>query len=127
MRRDRKGCGKTARYYIDKNDIEPINITHFVSCTDCKYNLLNTHYSSIDDQTEYALCTHPYATTIDMVTGDKLYNYAYVSRNYAKRNDITSCDVGGYLFEPKEMVSDSKDKKYCFTTVLFILLVVFVL
>lgn len=127
MRKDLYGCGKSARYYIDKDDIEPAKITHIVSCTDCKYNMLNTNYSSTDSQIEYALCTHPYTTTVDMVSGEKLYYYTNDMRNYAVPNDIKSCDVGGYLFEPKEMLCDSKDNKYCFTTVLLILLVVFVL
>lgn len=108
MRRKSKECGKSARFYIDKNDIEPIQYTCNAFCTDCKYQKPNTMYYNVHEQTEYALCTHPFATTVDMVSGEELYKYAYMMRNYAKPGDIKSCDVQGYLFEERDKSSTTK-------------------
>lgn len=126
MRRNRKMCGQSARFYIDKNDIEPIEHSCMIFCTDCKFSMPNTNYYTVASQTEYALCTHPYATSVDMVTGEKLYHYTNTMRNYAKPNDIKSCGTGGYLFEPKDQVMKNvvvDDNQFCATTALLFLLI----
>lgn len=97
-----KGCGTSARYYIDKDDIEPIQYNCTIFCTGCKYNQLNTDYYNTFDQKEFSLCTHPFATTFDMVTGEPQYKFASTMRHYAKKDDLKSCGENGYLFEPKD-------------------------
>lgn len=100
-RKDSRGCGRDARYYIDKDSIDPPKINHMVFCTSCKYQKQNTNYYVTYDQNEYAFCTHPLSHKIDMVTGEITYPFASQMRNEKPKDEIRSCGINGYMYEER--------------------------
>jgi hypothetical protein len=99
-RKDIRGCGSGARYYLDKDSIDPPRKEYRVFCTNCKYQRPNTNYYTVYDQNEYAFCTHPLSTIVDMVSGEHSYPFASKVRD---KNDIRSCGSQGYMYEEREV------------------------
>lgn len=110
MREDRRSCGKSARYYLDINELEAPKSTHVFSCTSCVHQKKNNSFSDECDQEEYALCTHPLATEHDMVSGVPIYPYTSDMRKKSKPNDIMSCGEKGFMYEEKPTKDDCQDK-----------------
>lgn len=130
MRHSRGRCGENAKYYIDANDIQPIYYTCQVFCTDCKYNKPDSSYMSEINQLEYAQCTHPFATTIDMISGKKLYTRSRIMRKDADKNDIKSCGADGFLFEAKdtsEKEEFTKKSEWFYSYAILVVVVILIL
>lgn len=111
MRQDMYSCSKSARYYLDVNDIEPPKTVSIVSCTDCVHQTRNTSWYDKSNQSEYAFCTHPLVTKFDMISGEPVYPYTSDMRNNAKPNDIKSCGTSGFMFDEKITAKQNDDSK----------------
>lgn len=131
MRKYSENCGQNAKYYLDKNDVQPIVNQCNVFCTDCKYNKPDDSLLNTEAQLEYAQCTHPSATTIDMVTGSTIYEYSYIMRR--KANDHKSCGANGTLFEKSDNPRNNKKNRLtemlysCAMVIAILMLVLFML
>jgi hypothetical protein len=102
MRAKEHLCGINGKFFIDKTSpVPPIeDITRY--CTQCKYfRLNNVEWYSRDNQIHYGVCTHPSANTIDVVTGDNIYEYAFDMRKDKSSHidDLHLCGKVGLYYE----------------------------
>lgn len=68
-------------------------------CAECKFNI------PLDGSEKYRLlsskCSHPMATSVDIVTGSIDHRYCRVERDYFAH--IKTCGPDGVNFEPREV------------------------
>lgn len=107
-RKDPRGCGISARFFLDKTDIEPPKTPNAVYCTNCKYQRLNTTFHNKASQVEYAFCTHPLAIPDDVVTGSHPYtqDMRYTKKQSNLSETMGTCGVNGYMYEEKTFLPE---------------------